>query len=864
MRVVQLRAEYRGPGDAVGLWSRRPRLSWRTETETRDWYQSAYDIEAVDAGTDAALWRSGPIQSRDAHLVAWGGADLTSRQRLRWRVHVDGVDGSHATSEWSTLELGLLDPDDWAAVFVVPDSVIAGDSAQPVAYLRREFDAPASILRARLHLSALGVYEAEINGARVGDHLLAPGWTAYQHRVRVETFDVSDVLRAGAPNAIGVVLADGWYGERYGFGGDRHRVYGNELAVLAQLEIVDRDGATHRVVSDASWRSSTGPIVSSGIYAGERYDARCELGDWSRPGFDDSVWLGVHEHTGERGVLVGRSGPPVRRIEEIAPVAIGMSPSGRTIVDFGQNLVGRVRIRVSGAAGTQVTLRHAEVLDDGELCTRILRHADATDRYTLRGGGPEEWEPRFTFHGFRYAEVDGWPRGEPHADDVTAVVCHSDMERIGWFECSDERVNQLHENIVWGMRGNFLDVPTDCPQRDERMGWTGDINVFAPTASFLYDVNGFLASWLADLAAEQSADGAVPFVVPDVLQREGHRPAPAVWGDAAVVVPWVMFERFGDVGVLQQQYASMRAWLECVATRAGKERALNRGFQFGDWVDPSAPPDQPAAARTDAYLVAQAAFCHSIDLVARTAAQLGNDADVRRYERLGAQARRAFAKEYVTPSGRLASDAQTAYAIAIAWGLVPAGAARAHAGERLAFLVFKEDFRIGSGFVGTPVICDALCETGHAGVAYSLLEQTECPSWLYPVTQGATTIWERWDSLRPDGSINPGEMTSFNHYALGAVGDWLHRTVAGLAPATPGYRTIEVRIAPGGSLRHATATHRTPQGLVASSWRLVASDELEVAVTVPPNTTAFVHLPGSDPITVGSGVHEWRLPLPAS
>jgi alpha-L-rhamnosidase len=832
-------------------------LSWRTETDTRDWYQAAYEIEAVDRDTDVPLWRSGRVESGESHLVAWDAPDLSSRQRIRWRVHVEGVDGSRATSDWDTFELGLVDPHDWSAGFVVPDSITADDPAQPVAYLRREFDAPATVERARLHISALGVYEAECNGAPVGDHVLAPGWTAYQHRLRVETFDVTGVLRAGERNAIGVVLADGWYGERYGFGGDRHRIYGDELAILAQLEIVDQDGALHRVASDTAWRSAVGPIVSSGIYAGESYDARRELGAWSQPGFDDSAWHSVHEHSGQRGVLVGRAGPPVRRIEAVAPVAIVTSPGGRTIVDFGQNLVGRARIRVAGAAGARVTLRHAEVLEDGELCTRILRHAHATDHYTLRGGESEEWEPRFTFHGFRYAEIVGWPGGEPTADDVVAVVCHSDIERTGWFECSDERVNQLHENIVWGMRGNFLDVPTDCPQRDERMGWTGDINVFAPTASFLFDVNGFLASWLADLAAEQSDDGAVPFVVPDVLQREGRRPAPAVWGDAAVVVPWVLFERYGDIGVLQQQYASMRAWVEHLATRAGRARALSRGFQFGDWVDPAAPPDQPAAARTDPYLVAQGAFCHSLVLTARTAAELGHGADVRRYERLGTQARRAFAREYVTPNGRLASDAQTAYAIAIAWDLIPGDPARDHAGERLSDLVSHEGFRIGSGFVGTPIVCDALCDTGHADVAYALLEQTECPSWLYPVMQGATTIWERWDSLRPDGSINPGEMTSFNHYALGAVGDWLHRTVAGLAPAAPGYRTIAVRISPGGSLRHARASHRTPYGLAASAWRIGESGEIEVEVTVPPNTTAVVELPDRDPITVGSG--HWRI-----
>jgi alpha-L-rhamnosidase len=403
------------------------------------------------------------------------------------------------------------------------------------------------------------------------------------------------------------------------------------------------------------------------------------------------------------------------------------------------------------------------------------------------------------------------------------------------------------------MRGNFVDLPTDCPQRDERLGWTGDINVFAPTACFLFDVDGFLASWLADVAAEQGDDGVIPFVVPDVLATSLPT---AVWGDAAVVVPWVLYERYGDRAVVDAQYPSMRAWIECVIRRAGRRHLWNRGFQFGDWVDPASPPDRPGDARADRYLVAQAAFCHSLDVMARAAANLGIEPDVERYERLAEQARRAFRREYVTPSGRLASDAQTAYALAIQWGLVPEGKPRAHAAERLAHLVRREGMRIGTGFVGTPVLCDALCETGHADVAYALLEQTECPSWLYPVLLGATTIWERWDGLRPDGTLNPGEMNSFNHYALGAVGDWLHRTVAGLAPAAPGYRAIRVDIRPAGSLQWARASHMTPYGLASSAWR-IDGDALVAEVVVPPNTSATVHLPQGEPITVGSGTHTW-------
>jgi len=435
------------------------------------------------------------------------------------------------------------------------------------------------------------------------------------------------------------------------------------------------------------------------------------------------------------------------------------------------------------------------------------------------------------------------------------------LERTGWFSCSNELVNRLHENVVWSMRGNFLDIPTDCPQRDERLGWTGDINVFSPTACFLHDVSGFLDSWLLDLAVEQrEADGVVPIVVPSVLGRGG---AAAVWGDAAVIVPWVLYQRYGDSGILEQQFDSMCSWVDVVADLAGPGRLWDRGFQFGDWLDPAAPPDKPAAARADRHVVATAAFARSADLLAQAAEVLGRTGDAERYGALAAEVRAAFNREYVSPSGRLVSDATTVYAMAIAYALLPDAEQRRHAGERLAALVRASGYRISTGFVGTPLVCDALCSVGDIASAYRLLLQRECPSWLYPVTMGATTIWERWDSMLPDGTINPGEMTSFNHYALGAVADWLHRTVAGLAPAAPGYRHIEVHPRPGGGLTEASARHKTPYGMAETTWTL-AEGRIVLKVIVPPNASATVTLPGSDaaPVEVGSGTHEWRYDYP--
>jgi len=840
--------------EAVGIGTSQPRLSWIVTSAPDGWQQTAYELESL--GPDGSpSEQTGRVESGESVLLAWPFAALESRERRIVRVRVWGDQAE--PSAWSppaTVEAGLLDSADWSARFITPDWDEHG-TERPGSLLRRTFEVRSGVARARLYITALGVYEAQLNGAPVGDHVLAPGWTSYNYRLRYQTFDVTALLHEGA-NALGAMLADGWYRGRLGFGGGFHNIYGDRTALLAQLEIGYADGSIERVVSDESWRSAQGPVLASNIYDGETYDARREQDGWASAELDDSDWSGVRIVQHDLGTLFAPSGPPVRRTELLAPVSIATSPSGRTIVDFGQNLVGRVRFTVSGEAGQTITLRHAEVLQDGELCVRPLRHAKATDSYTLRGGGAETWEPRFTFHGFRYAEVSGWP-GELTAGDLRAVVCHSDMRRTGWFECSDRLVNQLHTNIVWSMRGNFLDVPTDCPQRDERLGWTGDIQVFAPTASFLYDCAGFLQSWLADLAVEQQAKGVVPFFVPELTLDRPNPPA-AAWGDAAVIVPWVLYQRFGDTGILAQQFPSMRAWVDLLAEVAGPSRLWGTGFQFGDWLDPAAPPDRPGDARTDHAVVATAYFAHSAELVGRAAGVLGRAEDEAYYLRLASEVRAAFNGEYVTRNGRVISDSTTAYGMALEFALLPDQAQRWRAGERLAELVRAGRYRISTGFVGTPLVCDALCNAGREDAAFRLLMQRECPSWLYPVTMGATTIWERWDSLLPDGTVNPGEMTSFNHYALGAVGDWLHRVVGGLAPAEPGYRRLELRPRPGGGITSARARHETPYGIAECAWS-IADGRMELQAIVPPNTSALVTLPGREdaPESVGSGTHRW-------
>lgn len=841
--------------EPLGIGENLPRLSW-TVTAPPGWRQAAYEVElSRDTGTSVVK-----VASPDQVLVPWPGERLRSRERAGVRVRV--ADQSGAFGPWSPqtpIEAGLLDPADWAAVPVGgqwpedPDS----DDRRP-ALVRREFRLEGEPVSARLYATAHGLYEVEINGRRVGQDAMSPGWTVYPRRLRYYTYDVTSYLQAGQ-NAIGAWLGDGWYRGRLGWLAGFRNLFGSDLSFIGQLEVRLSDGRVQTIATDGEWSASPSPILRTGNYDGERYDAREEQPGWSGPGFDARGWTPVAIRQRDPATLVAPTGPPVRCTEEVPVAKVLTSPSGRQILDFGQNLVGRLRIRLRGERGSVVTLRTAEVLQGGEIYTRTLRSAQSTDTYILAGGEVEEWEPRFTFHGFRYVEVTGWPGDLDWAAaerDVVARVYHTDLRRTGWFECSDELLNRLHENIVWSMRGNFLDIPTDCPQRDERVGWTGDIQVFAPTASFLYDCAGMLTSWLADVAVEQLPDGTIPWYVPVIPAYEKWTPIQpgAAWGDAAVLVPWTLYQRFGDTGIVTAQYDSARRWVDLLARLAGPDRIWDEGFQLGDWLDPDAPPEDPAAGKTDKYLVATAYFGWSARHVAAMADLLGHAVDARHYRQLADQVRAAFAQRYGAVGGRLTSDAATGYALAICFGLAADDAARQGYGDRLAELAEAAGYRVSTGFVGTPLIADALTMTGHVDTAYRLLLERDCPSWLFPVLQGATTVWERWDSLLPDGSVNPGQMTSFNHYALGSIGDWLHRVVAGLAPAAPGYREILFRPRPGGGLTAASAAHESPYGRVSIAWA-IHDDRLEVSVEVPTGTSAVLDLPGQQPRTLGPGVH---------
>ncbi len=747
----------------------------------------------------------------------------------------------------------------WSAAMISPADDFAG-----APLLRTEFalvQGHGAVLSAELAVSSLGVFEAYLNGRAAGPDVLSPGWSSYEWRLRYRTYDVKDLLQP--TTVLGISLGNGWSRGRLGWNGNR-AFYGDRLAVTAQLEVAYADGHRQLVITDETWLAGPSATLANDLYDGQTIDARLVDATWLRPGAALPGWSSVETLDFDTSRLTPYVGPPVIRHEALRPVAIWSSPSGRTLVDFGQNLVGWLRFTVQGEAGTEIVARHGEVLEHGELGVRPLRRAMATDRFIL-SGGEDHFEPTKTFHGFRYAEITGWP-GELTPGSLEAVVVHSDLRRTGYFECSDPLLNQLHSNVTWGMRGNFLDVPTDCPQRDERLGWTGDLAVFAPAAAFLYDVDSFLRDWLRDLAAEQRAqDGVVPLVVPDVLKYE---PAPssfprpvtvAIWSDAAVWVPWALWQDYGDRGVLADQYASMAAHARRVESLLSPAGLWDTGFQLGDWLDPQAPPGDPFKAKADSHVVATACFYRTACTVADTAELLGRAEDARRFRQAAGRARAAFNQYYVQENGTVQSDCATVYALAIVFGLLD-DRRTARAGDRLAALVREEGYRISAGFAGAPYVTDALTQTGHLDDAYRLLLERGCPSWLYPVTMGATTIWERWDAMLPDGTINPGQMNSFNHYALGAVADWIHRTIGGIAPLEPGYAKVLIAPQPGGGLTWARARLETTHGLVEVHWR-EAEPDLIIDVAIPAGVSGVIRLPAEPDRELASGRHTITVPV---
>ena len=919
--VTSLRVEQMD--QPIGVWTACPRFSWQIDSRSSDdVVQVAYEIELSAQGDPAATRSSNRVDGGDSVLVELDDLVLESGTAYSWRVRV-WTNVSDEPTPWSmsTFETSLLHEDDWVARWIEPDQIPvrpdgaadfaelfsltidtpADDRLLPTPYIRQRFQLDLAPVRARLYATAHGIYQAEVNGSAVSDQLFAPGNESYDEYLSFQTYDVTALVAEGA-NTIGFVLSDGWYAGRVGILGSS-RPYGDMLQVLWQLHLGFADGSTRVIASDGTALSSTnGPIRYADLAVGERYDARVSWDRWSTAEFDDSAWSPVSE-VDVRQRLVPFVGEPVRRVLELPAREIVHTPAGETVVDFGQVMAGRVRFRVEGRAGHTVRLEHAEVLDEhGNYLNNILGpNKDQTDVYTLSGHpGGEGWEPTFTFHGFRYVRLHGFP-DTTSVDDFTAVVTSSDLTVIGRFECSDERLNRLHENVVWSQRGNFLAIPTDCPQR-ERFGWTGDLQIFAPAASSNMAVGPFLARWLANVRADQLPDGRVVNISPNPpsLRYLIDLPSPsyddpimllvsaAGWGDAIAIAPHVLFEHFGDRRVLAENYDAMVAWVQYqirsaesgvpprlsaeALTEEQRERQRylwNNEPNFGDWLAPStlAGPDgdQIIAPRRTGEVIGSLFHGHLLDLVAQIAATLDHHDDAVRFAARAEAVRRAFAAEYIDQHGHVRGGLQGTYVLALAFDFVPDDI-RPLVVENLVTLIHQAGDHLDTGFLSVPFLLDVLWQNGHRDLARTLLFQDTAPSWLYEVSKGATTIWEGWEAIAPDGTVTE---LSFNHYAFGCVDDWLYRRLGGLQIVDAGYRASRIEPDFASGLAHASARIDTPYGELSSRWSTSGGGDFELIVIVPANTSSTIVLPddardvvvergsstetGGSSIAVGSG-----------
>jgi alpha-L-rhamnosidase len=838
--VTGLRCEYLI--NPLGINVQKPRLSWRIESNETNVRQTTYEIKVEITANSLSnrknlIWSSGKVTSEQSVNVDYKGPALKSSTRYYWQVRI--WDNKGKVAEWSTpawWETALLDHKEWKAEWIVASNK-SGEDHRP-SYFRKEFACRKKVLSARLYITSLGLYQVFLNGKKIGSDLFTPGWTSFNKRLQYQTYDVTNLLRS--ENAIGAIVGDGWY--RGNIGGKVQRnYYGDQLALLAQIEILFNDGTRQLVKTDNSWFSGNGPIVTSDIYNGETYDSTVDISGWDKWGFNKDFFVPVMIDDHPKNTLVSSNSYPVRAISTIKPQKIIITPKGETVFDMGQNMVGWVRITAKGE-GKPIILQFAEVLDrNGNFYIENLRKAKATDLFIPKGDQIQTFEPCFTFHGFRYVKVENYP-GKPDMNCIEGIVIYSDMPQTGMFTCSDSLINQLQSNIQWGQRGNFLDIPTDCPQRDERLGWTGDAQVFVPTASFNYDVAPFFTKWMLDLAADQLPDGKVPDVVPDVRSGRGSSTA---WADASIIVPWTIYQAYGDTRILENQYASMKAWVGYMTQQAGDDHLWTGDAHYGDWLAFATTKSDYPGATTDKDLIATGYYAYSTNLLAQIAKILGKNEDTEKYNGLARKIRAAFCHEYVTPAGRLVSNTQTAYALALTFKLLPEDLI-SKAASYLAEDV-KKMGHLTTGFVGTPLLCQALSDHGYSDLAFMLLMRKEYPSWLYPVTQGATTIWERWDGQKPDGSFQDMSMNSFNHYAYGAIGDWLYRYVAGIAsdPEVPGYKHFYLKPHPGGGLTSASATLKTMYGTIQSEWNVV-NDKINYICSVPPNASATISFEHTD------------------
>lgn len=819
-------------------------------------------IEKADYGEQGKPEHLVNVQTALKQLLAQGSSLIIANNDLAGRDPIFGVPKSLSlvVVRNGKREETLI-PED-AKYDLITGSFLTDADAFVPQHLRREFEIGKPLRSARLHVTARGVFEVRLNGSKVGNDFMAPGWTPYTRKIETLTYDVTPQLREGK-NAIGAILGEGWYAGRLGW--EPLPPNGRKPHLLLQLELVHADGSTRIVATDGNWKASDkGPMLSSSVYDGENFDARKDLGNWDRPGFDDSEWQPVStEAPAAQVALAPKRHYPVRVTKHIPTISVTEPQPSRFVFDLGQNIVGWPILKMPVRKDQVVTIRFAEMLEkNGTLYTASYRSAKSTNTYTAATDGIATWHPTFTFHGFRYVELSGFPAGtRPLKDWVTGAVLHSDFPESGTFTSSHQLLNQLQSNIAWGLRGNFLDIPTDCPQRDERLGWTGDAQVFTPAAIFNADVHSFLASWLESMRLDQQTDGAIPAIVPDVKGINGNRCGGPGWSDAATVVPWEIYIRTGDITILEENFDMMKRWVGWYESKANHH--LIDVDAWGDWLQPH-PASGNIQGDTPRDLIGTAYFARSADLTAQAARRLGKTEDAERMENLSSSVKSAFTSKFFDADGKLSTtfESQTGYLLALGFDLLP-GAMRASAAGNLVRLVNEAGGHLRTGFLGTPLLAPVLDRSGHTDLAYQVLFKETYPSWFYSIHQGATTMWERWNSYSHADGFGDAGMNSFNHYAYGAIGQWMHERIAGLAPdpAQPGYKHFFIQPAPGGPLTKASARLETPYGNASSAW-ILENRTLKLEAIIPPNTTATLILPGKIATTLQPGRHVLTHKLP--
>ncbi len=825
----------------LGFHLGQPRLSWVTEAPGAKFQTAARVQVAAEEDFRQILYDSGKRDDIDS-LGFWLPLELKPRTRYYWRVTVWTDQQEEIQSPPAWFETSKME-EPWTADWITPDW--EEKNIHPL--LRKTFSLDGEVASARAYVCGLGLYELELNGQKAGREYLTPDCNAYDKWMQYQTYDVTSLLHPGE-NAMGAMPGNGWYKGRFGFQDNQGNIYGDTMALICELIVSYRDGRSVTIETDESWKAAPGPVQESSIYDGEVYDSNRQIAGWSEAGLDDGSWSGTRFLNIGKDRLEARRSLPVHVMNELRPVQVIRTPKGETVLDMGQNMVGWMQMKVNAPKDTEIVLMHGEELQDGNFSRENLRTAKAEFHY-ISDGRPAVVRPHFTFYGFRYVKVEGWP-GEIHPEDFTGCVLHSDMERIGEIETSDPLVNRLFLNALWGQKGNFLDVPTDCPQRDERMGWTGDADVFSGTACFNMDTDAFYHKYLYDLALEQKADnGAVAHVVPKTCVGGTGS---SVWGDAATVIPWNVYLHYGDKAILEQQLESMKSWVDYIHRQDDGSHLWNTGFHYGDWLALDGPGGFNPRGGTAEDYIATAYYAYSAELVAKAARVLGKKDMAREYQTLSDEVKEGFQKEFLTPNGRLAVDTQTAYVLALYMNLIP-DKFRKRAASTLERKLKENDYHLKTGFVGTPLLCRVLSENGYNDTAYRLLLKEDFPSWLYEVKMGATTIWERWNSLLPNGKFGELGMNSLNHYAYGSIVEWMYRNMCGIQPVEdcPGFRRAKLEPQPNGRLTCSKAFLNSAAGRYESSWML-DGDGLHYAFTIPFDTVAEVKLPDAviDGITI--------------